>query len=236
MSGNNTPRDWVQGTLNAVGTFAGAFTGPDGLKFTASAALHEVGNNTQIFALPLYAILHANKGFYHAYGVATLDTTQAMDHLIDLDGRYLRPANPKSVSYQFGFSNSFDLRGRKYVKPGLNNRVLGFLNDNGAGTLRVPDLQDELTTAIHENLTLSTANKFTFSNPTPLKLSLTVNSANGLVSGSLTTTDNILGITKARPRKLQGLIFRDINGITCLRGHVTGVQENLYMDVITPQL
>jgi hypothetical protein len=78
---------------------------------------------------------------------------------------------------------------------------------------------------------MSTANKITFANPLPRKLSMSVNPANGLVTGSITTTDTIEGVTKPRVRKLQGIIYREGPNVW-MRGHATGVTKNLFMEVV----
>jgi hypothetical protein len=207
-----------------------ACTGPDGAKFTVGAFMHEVGGIADEFYIPGYAPLHGNRGFIHLPGRAVLNSN---DPQITLNCWYQRPAAPTLAFYKFGFLNSFVLTGRRYVRPALNTRVMGFLEgpNAGSGILRIRGSSGEMADPIDELVTLSTANRFVFATPLPRKVSMAVNPLTGLVTGSITTTDNILGVTKARVRSIQGLIFR--TGIdSWLRGYTTGTTKNLFMEVV----
>ena len=154
-------------------------------------------------------------------------------HLCSHCTRRPRPTAPTQAFYNGGYLNTFALKGKRYLRPALNTRVMGFLDGTnpGSGELRIRGSFGEMASAINELVTLSTANKFVFATPLPRKLSMTVNPLTGLVTGSITTTDNILGVTKPRVRKLQGLIFREGPNVW-MRGHATGITKNLYMEVV----
>lgn len=224
-------RGWMQATVSAAGTVNFAGTGPDGSKFTVGSFIHEVGGSSTDFSIPAFSPLHGNKGFVHFPGRATLLTNVSNDPQISANCWYQRPAATTQSFYRYGYLNTFELKGKRYTKPALNARVQGFLDTAGSGELRIRGSTGEMVDPINEPLSLSTANKFTFVSPLPRKLSMSVNTANGLVTGSITTTDTIEGVTKARVRKLQGLIFREGPNIW-MRGHATGVTKNLYMEVV----
>ncbi len=223
-------RGWAQATVSASGVVAIVGTGPDGSKFTTGTFIHESGNNTD-FILPAYSALHGNKGFIHWPGSATLLTNTSNDPELSVECDYAGPPIPAFSGYGGSYVGNFILKGKRYVKPVLNARVQGFLNNSGSGILRIREDYNEMDNPISEALTLTTANKFIFATPLPRKVSLSVNTANGLVTGSITTTDTIAGVTKARVRKLQGIIFREGPNVW-LRGHATGFTKNLYMEVV----
>ena len=224
-------RGWMQATVSATGAVNFAGTGPDGFKFTVGSFIHEIGGSSTDFSIPAFSPLHGNKGFVHFPGRATLLTNVSNDPQISANCWYQRPAATTQPFYRHGYLNTFELKGKRYTKPALNARVQGFLDTAGSGELRIRGSTGEMVDPINEPLSMSTANKITFANPLPRKLSMSVNPANGLVTGSITTTDTIGGVTKARVRKLQGLIFREGPNIW-LRGHATGVTKNLYMEVV----
>lgn len=224
-------RGWMQATVKSTGAVTFAGTGPDGSKFTVGSFIHEKSGSSTDFSIPGFSPLHGNKGFIHFYGDATLMTNVSNDPQIETDCWYQRPGVTTKPFYRNGYLNTFELRGKRYTKPAANARVQGFLDSSGSGTLRIRESNGEMADPIDEVLSLSTANKFTFVTPLPRKLSLSVNPANGLVTGSITTTDTIEGVTKARVRKLQGLIFREGPNVW-LRGHATGITKNLYMEVV----
>lgn len=224
-------RGWMQATASATGAVTFAGTGPDGFKFTVASFIHEVAGSTTDFSIPVFSPLHGNKGFIHFHGSATLLTNISNDPQITANCWYQRPAAPTKSFYRHGYLNTFTLRGKRYSKPALNTRVQGLLHPSGNGMLRIRESSGEMEDAIDELLTFSTANKFTFANPLPRKLSLNVNTANGLVTGSITTTDTIEGVTKSRVRQMQGLIFREGPNVW-LRGHVSGFTKNLFMEVV----
>jgi hypothetical protein len=226
-------RGWVQATVSATGTVACAGRAPDGLSFTASTAMCEVAGSTDDFKLPAFTLTSSNKGYFYFSGNATLLTSPSNDPEISADCQYLRPQAPAAAFHPTGYGGSFTLKGRRYVKPALNSRVMNFLlgTNPGSGELRIRDSFGEMAGPISELVNFNTANKFVFATPLPRKVSLNVNTTNGLVTGSITTTDTILGVTKARARSLQGLIFRE-GPNTWLRGYAAGVTKNLYMEVV----
>jgi hypothetical protein len=224
-------RGWMQATVTATGAVNFAGTGPDGSKFTVGSFIHEVGGSSTDFSIPAFSPLHGNKGFVHFPGRATLVTNVSNDPQISANCWYQRPAVTTQPFYRYGYLNTFELKGKRYTKPALNARAQGFLDTTGNGELRIRGSTGEMVDPINEPLSLSTANKITFANPLPRKLSLSVNPANGLVTGSITTTDTIEGVTKARVRKLQGIIYREGPNVW-MRGHATGVTKNLFMEVV----
>lgn len=224
-------RGWMQATVSATGAVTFAATGPDGFKYTASSFIHEVEGSVTDFSIPVFSALHGNKGFIHFQGAATLMTNVSNDPQITANCWYQRPANVTKSFYRHGYLNTFTLRGKRFSKAAPNTRVQGFLNTTGNGELRIREASGELAAPIDEPLTFSTANKFMFAAPLPRKLSLSVNPATGLVTGSITTTDTIEGVTKSRVRQLQGLIFREGPNVW-LRGYATGVTKNLFMEVV----
>jgi|JI6StandDraft_1071083.scaffolds.fasta_scaffold01657_10 hypothetical protein len=224
-------RGWMQATVSATGAVNFAGTGPDGFKFTVGTFMHEVSTSSTDFSIPGFSPLHGNKGFIHFPGTATLNTNISNDPQITANCWYQLPSATTKSFYRFGYLNTFELKGKRYVKPALNARVQGFLDTSGSGQLRMRESPGEMADPLDELVTLSTANKFTFATPLPRKVSMSVNTTNGLVTGSITTTDTIEGVTKARVRKLQGLIFREGPNVW-LRGHATGVTKNLFMEVV----
>lgn len=236
MGGQNATQDhhergWMQARVSATGAVTFVGTGPDGFKFTVGSFMHEVSNSSTDFYLPAFAPLHKSKGFIHFPGSATLLTNVLNDPQITANCWYQRPSAPTLPFYRFGYLNTFELKGKRYAKPALNQRAQGFLDTTGNGELRIRGSMGEMVDPISEPLTMNTANKITFAVPLPRKLSLSVNTATGLVTGSITTTDNILGVTKPRVRRLQGLIFREGPNVW-MRGHATGVTKNLFMEVV----
>lgn len=224
-------RGWMQATVSAAGAVNFAGTGPDGFKFTVGSFIHEIGGSSTDFSIPAFSPLHGNKGFVHFPGRATLLTNVSNDPQITANCWYQRPALTTQPFYRHGYLNTFELKGKRYTKPALNARAQGFLDTTGNGELRIRGSTGEMVDPINEPLSMSTANKITFANPLPRKLSMSVNTANGLVTGSITTTDTIEGVTKARVRKLQGIIYREGPNVW-MRGHATGVTKNLFMEVV----
>lgn len=126
------------------------------------------------------------------------------------------------------------MEGLPYVKPAVGARVVNLLTGTaGLGIFTIYDSSGEIASTIQEGFNLSTANKCTFISPLR-KPSLTINTTTGIVTGSITTTDTILGVTKPRVRKLVGLVFSDqyTPGLSYLVGHATGVTKNLMFEVV----
>jgi hypothetical protein len=224
-------RGWMQATASATGAVNFAGTGPDGFKFTVGSFIHETSTSSTDFSIPAFSPLHGNKGFIHFPATATLVTNVSNDPQITANCWYQRPALTTKPFYRYGYLNTFEMKGKRYTKPAPNTRVQGFLDTTGSGELRIRGSSGEMADPINEPLTLSTANKFIFASPLPLKLSMSVNPANGLVTGSITTTDTIEGVTKPRVRKIQGLIYREGSNVW-MRGHATGITKNLFMEVV----
>lgn len=222
-SGNSNPGGVISMTASPAGAVTGAITHTDGTKGTFGTLLCEKDATNSL--APMLCPLYKNQGFVHSYinmaeggAVDTLSTNNE-------SGLY-RPAAPGAVFMPDGaVSQSLALAGSTYIPPLANARALGFLDGSmGVGKLSIVAVAGELPGAIMENLTFDTKNLFKFANPLTRKPVLTLNRANGLVTGSV--LDN-----NGKKRTLTGVLYRD--GMTVrLRGHVSGTTQNIGFEVI----
>jgi hypothetical protein len=236
-SSQDPGRGYLRTTVSPTGAVAMVGVTRDGARVTAASALC-LTNDADEYEAPAYTLLHANKGSAQFYGYfSDYSGTTPDECSVEVDS--IRPAATSATAtfYPSGHYSSDFMEGIPYVKPAAASRVLNFLNaSSGQGTLSLYDSTGEMATTVQEGLTLSTANKVSFISAVR-KPTLTVNTTTGIVTGSITTTDTILGVTKPRVRKLTGLIFNDINtpSTVYLTGQASGVTKNLMFDV-TPAL
>jgi hypothetical protein len=222
-------RGYLRMTVSASGSVAVAGVAMDGTTLTFSSALMEQRSSSEFLVLA-YLSLHKGKGSFTLDATAYTGATDAED-FVEASTDYLRPAAPTSTLLPAGITLDEYMVGYAYPKPTLNTRALGFLNPGGFGQLVIYEAGGEMANRITENVTLSTANKFTFASLVK-KPSLKLNPATGLVTGSITTTDTIQGVTKARARTIRGILFKDDNGDTHIYGHATGITTPLMMAVL----
>jgi len=214
------------GTLSLTTSATGAVTGtavlPDGTKATIGSSLCH-GFDAMSCLIPVNTSLHTNTGFFSAY----LEITEAgaVDTLGKSFAIYFRPAKPGAVFYPNGIRIYPDIIGSTYVPPLLGARALGFLDGSmGAGKLSIAMQNPEINPAITENLTLSSTNLFKFTTPLIHKPALTLNKANGLVTGSIYDQ-------AGKKRTMTGVLYRD--GMTVkLKGQLTGATFNPVFEVI----
>ncbi len=226
-------RGYLRTTVAATGSVRMVGVTQDGTKVTAASALC-LSNTPNEYEAPGYILLHANKGSAMFYGYFQ-DNSGATPDNCNVDLEAIRPAPTSSTTtfYPNGFYSSESMDGIPYVKPAPGSRALNFLTStNGQGTLTIYDSTGELAAPIQEGITFSTTNRFSFV-PSVRKPTLSINPSTGIVTGSITTTDTILGITKTRVRKLTGIIFNDINtpATVYLTGQVSGVTKNIMFEV-----
>lgn len=203
------------GTLSTNVSNLGVVTGTavlgDGTKTTFGSSLC-TGTAPTCFA-PLYVSLHASAGYYYSY----LKFTEAgmTDSLGSGSSYYVRPAKPGAIFYPMGYSYEPVVVGSTYLPPVAGARALGFLDGTmGAGKLSIAMQNPEINPAIMENLTLSSTNLFKFTSPQQRKPVLTLNKANGLVTGSIYDQGG-------KKRTFTGIVYRE--GMTTkLKGHMTG--------------
>jgi hypothetical protein len=217
------------GAVNMVGVLY------DGTKVTAASALGLQLDGTDEYEAPAFVLLHGNKGCVALDSYIEVSSTPATNYC-GIYADFIRPApsSPSVTFYPGGMIDAEYMDGVPYVKPATGSRVLNFLNtSDGLGTLTLYGATGEMAAPIQEGFALSTSNKATFISALK-KPSLTINPATGIVTGSITTTDTILGVTKPRVRKLTGLIFTDAYtpGTVYLTGHASGVTKNVMFDVV----
>lgn len=206
----------------------------DGTKVTGGSALGLQLGGTDEYEAPAFILLHGNKGCAGFDSYMEVSSTPATNYCsVYVD--FIRPAPTSSAAtlYTSGVRDAEFMDGVPYLKPATGSRVLNFLTAaSGLGTLTLHASTGELAAPVQEGFTLSTANKTTFISAAR-KPTLTVNTSTGIVTGSITTTDTILGVTKPRVRKLTGLIFTDAYtpGQVYLTGHASGVTKNVMLEV-----
>lgn len=213
------------GTLTLTASVTGAVTGaavlPDGTKATIGSALCTYDATT--CDAPFHTSLHLGMGFFFGY----LKITEAgtVDILSSDAMRYFRPAKSGALFYPAGLNLYPTIIGSTYVPPLTGARALGFLDGSmGVGNLSIAQQGAEITPAITENLTFATTNLFKFTTPLVRKPVLTLNKANGLVTGSIRDQ-------AGKVRTLTGVLYRD--GMTVkLRGQLTGTAYNPVFEVI----
>ncbi|MEQ1751690.1 MAG: hypothetical protein ABL974_19875 [Prosthecobacter sp.] len=214
------------GTLSLTASVTGAVTGvavlPDGTKATIGSSLC-FAYDAMSSHVPFATALHTNAGFFTGY--LKITEAGAVDTLTDDFSAYFRPAKAGALFYPAGLNLYTGIIGSTYVPPLTGTRALGFLDGSvGAGKLSIAMQGTEITPAITENLTLGTTNLFKFTNALPRKPVLTLNKANGLVTGSILDQ-------AGKPRTLTGVLYRD--GATVkLRGQLTGSTFNPVFEVI----
>lgn len=214
------------GTLSLTTSTTGAVTGaavlPDGTKATIGSSLCFAYDATSCH-VPFTTALHSNTGYFMGY----LKITEAgtTDILGEVFTNYLRPAKAGAVFYPAGLNLYPTIVGSTYVPPLTGARALGFLDGSvGAGKLSIAQQGAEITPAIMEDLTFATTNLFKFTTPLARKPVLTLNKANGLVTGSILDQ-------AGKKRTLTGVLYRD--GMTVkLAGHLTGTTSNPVFSVI----
>lgn len=233
-SGENG-RGYLRSTISPTGAVTMVGVAYDGTKVTASSAICQRSGRPDESYAPAFVPAYGNKGCI-VYDNYIETASSAALHRFSCNMDILRPAptSPTSVFYPTGIQGGDSLEGLPYVKPAVGARVLNFLTGaGGLGILTIHDSSGELASPIQEGFNLSTANKCTFISPLR-KPSLTINTTSGIVTGSITTTDTILGVTKPRVRKLVGLVISDpyTPGLSYLVGHATGVTKNLMFEVV----
>jgi hypothetical protein len=226
-------RGYLRTTVSTTGAVSLVGITQDGTKVTAASALC-LTNAPHQYEAPGYVLLHANKGSAMFYSYFS-DNSGVTPDTCSVSLNSIRPAPSSSAAtfYPNGLFSSVSMDGIPYVKPATGSRALNFLaSSSGQGTLTIYDSTGELATPIQESLTFSTANKFSFI-PSVRKPTLSINPSTGIVTGSITTTDTILGVTKTRLRRLSGLIFNDVNtpSTIYLTGQVSGVTKTLMFEV-----
>lgn len=214
------------GTLSLTVSVTGAVTGvavlPDGTKATIGSSLCSA-YDAMSSHVPFATALHANAGFF--FGYLKITEAGAVDALTDDISAYFRPAKVGALFYPAGLNLYTNIIGSTYVPPLTGARALGFLDGSmGVGNLSIAQQGAEITPAITENLTFATTNLFKFTTPLVRKPVLTLNKANGLVTGSIRDQ-------AGKVRTLTGVLYRD--GMTVkLRGQLTGTAYNPVFEVI----
>lgn len=227
-------RGYLRTTVSPTGVVNMVGVTYDGTKVTGASALCLKYNGTDEYEAPAFVLLHGNKGCIAFDSYMEVSNNPAR-HYCSVYVDFIRPA-ATSATVTFlpgGLYGAEYMDGIPYVKPAIGARVLNFLTpNNGLGTLTMFNSSGELAATVQEGLTLSTANKTTFIS-TVRKPTLTINTSTGIVTGSITTTDTILGVTKPRVRSLVGLVFNDAYtvGSSYLTGYATGVTKNLMFEV-----
>ncbi len=209
-------------TTTATGAVTGAITQPDGTKGTFGTLLCE-GDASNCVA-PAHCSLYTHKGYFFSY--MTLTEGGAVDALsTEYNSGFCRPRAPGATFLPDGFDrDGITLIGGTYTPPAAGKRALGFLDTTGAGQLSIPEITGEITPAISEALNLGITNVFKFTTPLARKPVLTLNKANGLVTGSILDQ-------AGKKRTLTGVLYRD--GMTIrLRGQVSGTTRNVGFEVI----
>lgn len=207
-------------TIKANGTVTAAGTNPDGVAFTFSTAIHK-RNSANFAELPAFRSLAGGKSLMLV--IAGLNENGNVDQIDNGSGIYFRAPAPAAKLYPQGLFYSFEMTGSSYVKPVPGKRALGFLDGNqGAGTMTVTNSGGELQNNLVDVLNLSLQNKFTFAAATN-KPSLTLNTANGTVTGAITEPGG-------KKRNIKGVLTYT-NGEPYIRGHVTGSTRSLAFKV-----
>ncbi len=211
----------IAATIKSTGAVTGAGFMPDGTAVTFSSALCPLPEGG--FAIPFYQSLAASKGF--VMDIWKLAEGGALDTLTSLKGgTYYRAPNAKSAFYPDGIYTSFDVEGQTYVKPAAGHRALDFLDASmGMGKFVMPASMGETAVNVMLPLTLTAANKFTFTPAPANKPALTLNTATGLLTGSVT-------VPPGKPRALRGVLFSAM-GMTYLQGTAAGTTKNIRFDV-----
>ncbi len=234
-SSGESGRGYLRSTITPTGAVTLVGVAFDGTRVTGSSAIcQQIGRPNESYA-PAFVPAYGNKGCVVFDNYIETATSAAL-HRFSCNMDIIRPAatSPATVFYPTGIQGGDELVGLPYVKPAVGSRILNLLmGTNGLGVLTIHDSAGELASPIQEGFTLSTANRCSFISPLR-KPSLTINTTTGIVTGSIITTDTILGVTKPRVRKLVGLVVSDqyTPGLSYLVGHATGVTKNLMFEVV----
>ena len=212
-------RGYLRVTISGTGAVTAAGVTGDGTAITLSTALCDVFE-TDEFSMPAFQSVQKGIGSFTFDGYATQGSTDADDE-VGVDSYYYRAAVPNAVYLPSQIDFNEYMTGHLWVKPALNTRPYNFMNPNGTGQLTLYETPGEIAIRNIENLTFTTAGKFTFG-VSPQKPTLTMSATTGLVTGSITTTDMVLNVTKPRTRTIRGLIFKDYYGNPYLFGHAPG--------------
>ncbi len=208
-------------TVKPTGVVTGVGNGPDGTAITFSSAVHRTNQGNQ-YAVPIFKSLASGKGAFYLFGSIT--DAGDTDRWVGNQGIYIRPTSATAF-YPDGLLTFFQLLGSTYTKPAAQKRALDFLDGTlGVGTLTIVNSGGELAGDVNEGLTLSTANKFTFTTPLVNKPALTLNPSTGVVTGSIT-------IPPAKKRTIKGVLLLEDGVTPVIRGHVTGVTRTVRFEV-----
>lgn len=216
----NAAHGSITATFKATGNATGTMLMADGTTVIYSSPFYSAPGLAPRF-LQIYQPLFTNQGYL--YGLFYAQENGAVDSLTGTLV-YSRPAAKPGVPfYPGGLLDSASVEGGTYNKPAANERALSFLSAfNGVGNLFLFDEGGELGGDITESLTFTVTNKFVFNSLTR-KPVLTLNTATGLVTGSITAPP-------LKKRTIKGVLYR-FGGGAYLRGHVTGTAKNLEIEV-----
>lgn len=209
--------------ISATGLVTGALIQPDGTKGTFGTSLCD--RDATSCAAPVHCSMYNHRGFFYAFMRVT--EGGAVDVLsTNYDSGFYRPPTPGATFLPDGMErDGINLTGSTYTPPAVNTRALGFLNaTTGAGKLSIPQFPGEVSPAITENLTFDLKSIFKFTTPAARKPVLTLNKANGMVTGSILDQ-------AGKKRTLTGVLYRD--GMTVrLSGQMSGTTRNVDFEVI----
>ncbi len=228
MAGSYTAVINNAGTLilkvSNLGVITGAAVLPDGTKTTLGSSLC-LSSSAATCLAPTYASLHANTGHFSSY--MKIIEGGDVDAVSNEFSSYLRPAKVGSAFYPAGLEINANIIGSTYIAPKIGERALNFLGGSmGAGKLSISMQGMEIDPAIMENLTFGINNVFKFTSPQQRKPVLTLNKANGLVTGSIYDQ-------AGKKRTMTGVLYRE--GMTAkLKGHLAGTTFNPVFDVTVP--
>lgn len=210
-------------TIKPNGTITGRGCNLDGATFTFSTFLFSGASSTS-FRLPIHSLAGGGKSLFHT-----------RSYLINVSGAYriyenyavsVRPPPTKLTDpfYSDGYGVSCHVFGALYTKPVGKQRPMNYLAaTHGSAELRLPDFMGTYGGDINERVTLSEANKFTFSSLLR-KPVLTLNPATGLVTGSIITPPG------KKKRVIKGILASN-DGILHIRGFITDTIRNLHFSV-----
>lgn len=210
-------------SVKPTGAVTATGVAPDGTVLTLGTSVC-VTNSSTIYRTPFYRNLPATQGFFRAD--LQLSEFGADDRLASPDNAvFSRAAKAGATFYPAGmFYTNFTVVGGAFNKPAAGARALNFLNGNmGNGQLVVPMSAGEIANNINKALLFSTLNKFTFASPLPHKPVLTLNTATGLVTGTIIEP-------AGKTRNIRGALVME-NGTPKLEGLVTGATKNVKFSV-----
>lgn len=207
--------------IKTNGTITGTCIGIDGFKHTFSSALQQTSEPGVTYHFPVYVPLHQNRGCFAMNGYVTEKPTG--DEIIG-NAFLLRPV-PTSGSplfYPSGIALPLYFKGTSYPKP-PGNPVLDFLNPTYTGKLTIINAAAELLGGnVDEDLTFTSNNKFIFASAVK-KPVLTLNTATGLITGSITEPGG--------KKRILNAVLTKVEGDTTLVGHLVGNTRTLLLTV-----